>query len=39
LSVAAEWTDYFVHYESGGADFIVWITDQSANEVLAFIAY
>jgi hypothetical protein len=36
--VEAEYTDYIVHYESGN-DFIVWITDESANEVLALIAH
>ena len=38
LAIPAEYTDYFTHYESGN-DFIVWITDQSANEALAFVAY
>ena len=33
-----EYTDYFVHYESG-ADFIVWITDESATSSMAMIAY
>lgn len=37
-SVLAEYTDYFVHYESGN-DFIVWITDQSARSNVALIAY
>jgi hypothetical protein len=34
----AEFTDYFVHYESGN-DFIVWISDQSANDNVALVAY
>jgi len=38
LGLGAELTEYFVHYETGN-DFIVWITDQSANEVLALVAY
>lgn len=38
FSIPVEGTDYFVHYESG-VDFIVWISDQSANECLAFVAY
>lgn len=33
-----EGTDYLVHYESGN-DFIVYITDQSANEIVALVAY
>ena len=37
-SVAAELTDYFVHYESGN-DFLVWITDQSANTNVSLVAY
>lgn len=31
-------TDFFVHYESG-SDFIVWISDQSANSAVVLIAY
>ncbi len=38
LSVPAEHTDYFVHYETGN-DFIVWITDQSAAEALAHVVF
>jgi cytoskeletal protein CcmA (bactofilin family) len=34
----AEWTDYIVHYESGN-DFIVYVTDQSAADVVALLAY
>jgi len=34
----AELTDYLVHYESGN-DFLVYITDQSANEIVALVAY
>jgi hypothetical protein len=34
----AEWTDYLVHYESGN-DFIVYITNQSAADVIALLAY
>ena len=37
-AVPAEWTDYFVHYESG-SDFIVWMTDYSASSALALVAY
>lgn len=33
-----ELTDYIVHYEDGN-DFIVYITDQSANEIVALVAY
>jgi hypothetical protein len=33
-----EWTDFFVHYESGN-DFVVWITDQSAAFPMALVAY
>jgi cytoskeletal protein CcmA (bactofilin family) len=33
-----EWTDYIVHYESGN-DFIVYITDQSAADIVALLAY
>ena len=33
-----EGTGYFVHYESGN-DFVVWITDQSANSIFVLIAY
>lgn len=33
-----EYTDYFTHYQSGN-DAIVYITDQSANEVVALVAY
>jgi hypothetical protein len=34
----AELTDYIVHYESG-SDFIVYITDQSAADIAALVAY
>lgn len=34
----AEFTDYFTHYESG-SDFVVWISDQSANDNVALVAY
>lgn len=37
-SALVEDTDYFVHYETGN-DFIVWITDQSANSAVELIAY
>jgi hypothetical protein len=37
-AIPVEYTDYFVHYESG-SDFIVWITDQSATSNVAVIAY
>lgn len=37
-SILAEYTDYFVNYQSG-SDVIVWITDQSATSNMAFIAY
>jgi len=37
-TVLAEWTDYFVNYQTG-ADVIVWITDQSARSNTAFVAY
>jgi cytoskeletal protein CcmA (bactofilin family) len=37
-SILAEYTDYFVNYESGN-DFIVWISDQSAKSSVALIAY
>lgn len=33
-----ELQDYLVHYEDGN-DFLVYITDQSANEVVALVAY
>ena len=33
-----EYTDYFVHYQSGN-DAIVYITDQSANEIAVLAAY
>ena len=36
VSMAAEGTDYFVHYETG--NFLVWITDQSANALWGFAA-
>ena len=38
IAILAEYTDYMVHYESGN-DFIVWISDQSANDAAAFVAY
>jgi len=38
LGTLVEGTDYFIHYVSG-SDFIVWVTDQSANDNVAFIAY
>lgn len=38
LGTLAEWTDYIIHYQSG-SDFIVWVSDQSANDNVAFIAY
>ncbi len=37
-SVPVEWTDYFVHYETGN-DAIVWMTDQSASSAVALVAY
>ena len=37
-SVLTEYTDYFVHYETGN-DFIVTISDQSANSGVALVAY
>lgn len=37
-SVLTEFTDYIIHYENGN-DFIVWVTDQSANSNVALIAY
>jgi hypothetical protein len=37
-TMLTENTDYFVHYVSG-SDFIVWITDQSANSAVAFVNY
>lgn len=37
-ALLVEGTDYFVHYESGN-DFIVAISDQSANSATAFYAY
>ena len=32
------YTEYFVHYESGN-DFIVWITDESASDIVVLYAY
>jgi len=32
------YTEYFVHYESGN-DYIVWITDESASDILVLYAY
>lgn len=37
-AVAADGTDYITHYESG-SDFLVTVSDQSANSGLALIAY
>lgn len=37
-AVPAENTDYFIHYETGN-DFIVTVTDQSANSGVAVVAY
>ena len=33
-----EWTDFFVHYQTG-VDFVVWITDQSAALLTGLFAY
>lgn len=38
MDVLVEWTDFIVHYESG-SDFIVWVTDQSTRDAVAYIAY
>jgi hypothetical protein len=38
MSSLTEYTDYFVHYQSGN-DAIVTISDQSANSGLGLIAY
>ncbi|MFA6046258.1 MAG: hypothetical protein WC718_14840 [Phycisphaerales bacterium] len=38
-AMLAENTGYFVHYEPGGNDFLVTITDQSAASGVALIAY
>lgn len=34
-----EYTDYIVHYQSGAADAIVYMTDQSAATSFAYVAY
>lgn len=38
MDMLVEGTDYFIHYESGN-DFIVYVTDQSSRDVVAFVAY
>jgi hypothetical protein len=38
VSILAEYTDYFINYENG-VDFFVWITDQSANSCVSWVAY